>query len=328
MGNPVYANNMSVACKSGDAKVICAFPDVCLSPPTPPAGPIPIPYPVTSMSSDTTDGSGTVKINNKEVMLKDKSCYKKCMGDEAATKTLGMGLMNANLGGKTFFKMWSMDVKAEGENVVRAFDITTSNHMSEIGNATVPMINTERLAFATLDACKGVDKKYELLPYKSTDPATNQETESCARATPPMTGHHLIPGRCMQMHPKTPANPSGYPPPCSHDKAPVICIADPPGANQWAKHHKKLHSRFDPVENRHAKRPPKNRMTYKAARNAAAASVAGVKRNKKLTDAQFECLKAQLDDYYKQCLETNNDGSIKLNQTIKASSAGRPAQVI
>lgn len=328
MGNDVYANGMNVACKSGAAKVICAFPDVCLSPPTPPAGPIPIPYPVTSMSSDTSDGTSTVKINNKEAMLKDKSCYSKCMGDEAATKTLGMGMMNANLGGKTYFKMWSMDVKIEGENVVRATDITTSNHMSEIGNASVPMVNAERLAFATLGPCKGVDLKYQLLPYKSTDPTTGQETESCARATPPMVGHHLIPGRCMNMHPPVPPSSYGYPPPCSHEKAPVICINDPPGSNQWTGSHKKLHARFDPVENRHAKRPPKGKMTYKAARDAAAGSVAGVKKNKSLTDAQLECIKAQLDDYYSQCLDQNKDGSIKQNQLINASSAGRPAQVI
>ncbi len=320
MPNPVFANGMNVACKSADAKVICAFPDVCLSPPTPPAGPIPIPYPVTSMSSDTTDGSGTVKINNKEVMLKDKSCYSKCTGDEAATKTLGMGVMNANLSGKTYFKMWSMDVKFEGQNVVRALDITTSNHMSEIGNASVPMINTDRLGFAQLDACKGVDKKYELLPYKSTNPATGKKEETCKRSTPPTTGHHLIPGRCMRFGPG-----GGYPPGCSHDGAPVICVS---GTSQWSGTHKKLHARFDPVEHAHAKRPPKGKMTYKSARNAAAGSVAGAKQNKKVTDQQLECLKAQLDDYYKNCLAKNKDGSIDQNQLVSASSSGVPAQVL
>lgn len=40
MGCEVYANGDEIACKAGDGKVIAAFPDVCLTPPAPPAGPI------------------------------------------------------------------------------------------------------------------------------------------------------------------------------------------------------------------------------------------------------------------------------------------------
>ena len=70
---------MEIACKAGDAKVVAAFPDVCLSPPSPPAGPVPIPYPVTSKASDTSNGSKSVKISGKEIMLKNKSYYKNVM---------------------------------------------------------------------------------------------------------------------------------------------------------------------------------------------------------------------------------------------------------
>src|SRR5712692_1760255 len=76
MSNEVYANGRAVACKSGDDKVIAAFPDVCLSPPSPPAGPVPVPYPNTSFSKDMQNGSKTVMIKDKEVMLKDSSFYK------------------------------------------------------------------------------------------------------------------------------------------------------------------------------------------------------------------------------------------------------------
>ena len=38
MGCEVYANSDEIACKAGDNKVIAAMPDVCLSPPSPPAG--------------------------------------------------------------------------------------------------------------------------------------------------------------------------------------------------------------------------------------------------------------------------------------------------
>ncbi|HTO69770.1 MAG TPA: PAAR-like domain-containing protein [Myxococcota bacterium] len=313
MGNDVYANNMNVACKAGDGKVICAFPDVCLSPPTPPAGPIPIPYPVTSMSSDTTDGSGTVTVNNKEVMLKDKSCYSKCTGDEAATKTLGMGVANASLSGKVYFKMWSMDVQMEGENVVRAFDITTSNHMSEVGNAAVPMINSERMGFTQLGECKGVNKKFELVPYESTNPSTGDKDLTCGRKG--MTGHHLIPGRCMKTRTTAGGN-AAYPKGCSHDKAPCVCVDN---ENQYDGTHKECHAIFDPIEQQEAKKPPKDQMTYKKARDTAAESAAGINGGKDLTDKQLECVKAQLDNYYKKCL-ANQDGSIALNSPLNAQA--------
>ena len=88
MSCDVFANNNEISCKGGGNKVIAEFPDVCLSPPSPPAGPIPVPYPNTSFSKDMQDGSKTVMIRGKEVMLKDKSFYKTSpLGNEAATRT-------------------------------------------------------------------------------------------------------------------------------------------------------------------------------------------------------------------------------------------------
>ena len=125
MGCDVFANGNEIACKAGDGKVIAAFPDVCLSPPSPPAGPIPVPYPNTSFSKDMKDGSKSVKIKDKEVMLKDQSFYKTSpLGDEAATKTLGAGVITHVITGKTYFMAWSMDVKFEGKNVDRHVDFT------------------------------------------------------------------------------------------------------------------------------------------------------------------------------------------------------------
>jgi Toxin PAAR-like domain len=124
----VYANGMEVSAKKDDNKSLCAMADVCLSPPSPPAGPVPIPYPNTAMASDTSDGSKTVKITGAEVGLKNKSMYKKSTGDEAATKTLGMGVVSHNITGPMRHVAWSMDVKIEGENVIRHMDLTTHNH--------------------------------------------------------------------------------------------------------------------------------------------------------------------------------------------------------
>lgn len=149
MGCEVYANGNEIACKAGAGKVIAAFPDVCLSPPSPPAGPIPVPYPNTSFSKDMKNGSKTVKIKSKEVMLKDKSFYKTSpLGNEAATKTLGAGVITHVITGKTYFIAWSMDVKFEGKNVDRHVDHTTCNHASLIGNMMAAMANLAMQAVA------------------------------------------------------------------------------------------------------------------------------------------------------------------------------------
>ena len=46
----------------------------------PPRRACPIPYPNTGMDSDSTDGSKTVMISDKEVMLKNKSYFKQSTG--------------------------------------------------------------------------------------------------------------------------------------------------------------------------------------------------------------------------------------------------------
>lgn len=160
MANQVYANSREVSCKAADGKSICAFPDVCLSPPSPPAGPIPIPYPNTGMASDMTEGSKTVKVSGKEIMLKDKSYFKKSTGDEAATKSLGMGVVTHQIQGKVYFKSWSMDVKFEGENVVRHLDLTTHNHASDPGQ-TPPWMYADEIATPGADPCKKDRDKIE-----------------------------------------------------------------------------------------------------------------------------------------------------------------------
>ncbi|WP_213958113.1 PAAR-like domain-containing protein [Variovorax sp. dw_954] len=172
MSNEVYANNMEVSCKAADGKSICAFPDVCFTPPLTPATPpgVPIPYPNTGMASDTTSGSTSVQISGKEVMLKNKSYFSKSMGDEAGSAPK-KGVVTSKNMGKVYFNAWSMDVQVEGENVVRMGDITTHNHASLPGNSpTWPYI--DKAAFAkdsdhacgpavknAKEACKDVDEK-------------------------------------------------------------------------------------------------------------------------------------------------------------------------
>jgi len=128
MGAKVYANAMEVSGKATPHKVIASMPDVCLSPPSPPAGPIPIPYPNFAQGSDTTNGSKTVKAGGKEISLKGKSKYKKSTGDEAATRSFGAGIISHSITGSVKHKAGSFDVKVEGSSVVRNLDLTTGNH--------------------------------------------------------------------------------------------------------------------------------------------------------------------------------------------------------
>lgn len=160
MSTNVFANGREVSSKSGSGKSICAFPDVCMTPPQTPATPpgVPIPYPNTGMDSDMSEGSKNVKISNKEVLLKDKSYFKKSTGDEAGSAPM-KGVITHKNTGKVYFKSWSMDVKFEGENVVRHLDMTTHNHACEPGQ-TAPWPFAKAMTVGTGDPCEA-DKKNE-----------------------------------------------------------------------------------------------------------------------------------------------------------------------
>ncbi|PTR08971.1 uncharacterized protein DUF4150 [Nitrosospira sp. Nsp5] len=136
MSNQVFANGREIACKAGAGKTICAMPDVCFTPPENPATPpgVPVPYPNTGLASDTTEGSKSVMISGKEVMLKHISYFKTLTGDEAGCATK-KGVITSKNKGKVYFEAWSMDVKFEGENIDRHLDLTTTNHASDPGDA-------------------------------------------------------------------------------------------------------------------------------------------------------------------------------------------------
>jgi hypothetical protein len=281
MSNEVYANGREISCKSAAGKSIASFPDVCLTPPPPPAGPLPIPYPNTGEAADATDGSKSVQISDKEVMLKDKSCFSKSTGDEAATKGQGMGVVTHQIQGKVYFSMWSMDVQIEGENVCRHLDMTTHNHASMPSNTT-PWPYADAAMVGKDGVCKGMEH-LKLQPYgKDCPPNANGK---------PQTGHHLIPGRCLGRVPGSSGVP-GY----NHDKAPVICVSR---GNQHQGSHRRCHAVFDPVElNCFEKNKP---LTYSKARDTAAESAGGAMNPPRdLSKKEQACVGAQLDNYYKQ----------------------------
>jgi uncharacterized Zn-binding protein involved in type VI secretion len=151
MGKKVFANGMEIAHKAGDAKVTAAFPDVCMSPPPPPAGPVPVLYPNTSSAKDLKQGSTSVTIGGKPLALKGKSYYQSSpLGNEAATRSFGGSMLTHTITGKTYFQAHSMDVLVEGRNVCRHLDITTSNHASYPGS-TPPIPNAEAMVQLALE---------------------------------------------------------------------------------------------------------------------------------------------------------------------------------
>ena len=213
MANAVFANGREIACKAAAGKTICAMPDVCFTPPENPATPpgVPIPYPNTGMASDTSDGSKKVKISDKEVGLKNKSSFKKSMGDEAGAAAK-KGVITSKNTGKVFFESWSMDVKIEGKNAVRHLDMTTNNHASTPGDTppwpyidsmSVPLdpCADEKAAEETACAKHGGDRDKECADSNC------QDAQACKlvryggsgspNCCPGKTGHHLVEVNCF-----------------------------------------------------------------------------------------------------------------------------------
>jgi hypothetical protein len=196
----VFANGREVSAKKDGNESICAMPDVCNSPPSPPAGPIPIPYPNTAYTSNTSSGSKTVFIGGDEVGLKNASDYKKSTGDEAATRGLGMNLTTHTIQGKMHHAAWSMDVKIEGKNAIRHMDMTTHNHMNTPGTASMTLDRAKE------KAAKGEDLKCDELDELNKDARANEIDQS--KVTDPETGEPL--GYAVTTASRTNANNATY----------------------------------------------------------------------------------------------------------------------
>ena len=170
MANEVFANNLEIACKAADGKSVACFPDVCFTPPSPPAGWIPIPYANTAYAKDTANASKTVFISGKPVMKKDVSYFKTSTGNEPAAGP--QGIMTHVKKGKAYFTSWSMNVKIEGQNVDRHTDMTTHNHGS--GPNTGPWMYAD--SAARNGACKqDIEKMDKACSKKDTQNKNDKE---------------------------------------------------------------------------------------------------------------------------------------------------------
>lgn len=121
MSTTTSANNLTLVHKDSSGMTQC-FPDACKTPS--PAGPVPIPYPNIAMSTDTADGTSTVKVDGNPVMMKSSN-FSKSSGDEAGS---AMGVVSNKNMGKAIPIMGSMDVKVDGECAHRLTDPMIQNN--------------------------------------------------------------------------------------------------------------------------------------------------------------------------------------------------------
>jgi hypothetical protein len=320
MSNQVYANSMEVSCKQASGKSICAFPDVCFTPPQTPATPpgVPIPYPNTGVASDTSDGSRSVQISGQEAMLRDASYFKKSSGDEAGSAPKKNVLTSKNMG-KVYFNSWSMNVMIEGENVVRHMDLTTHNHASRPGG-TPPWMHVDEMSAAIRAACEDeIGTSAHACRGKSQDDCgnacrnaqkcllvpKNQSTRRCCSDAPPgrpreTTGHHLIEVHWVNGNsnfPMAQGTNNSHP---GYGNAPTVCV------NRYRSvgtPHRELHdvqgtfeeSYLPATRTRPAGARAGQTLTYGEAKNAA------VNAHQTVFDAPpcgRRCLEAQMDAFY------------------------------
>jgi len=165
--------NMMTVVHAGSSGMAMAFPDVCKTP-APPAPPIPIPYPNIAQSSDTADGSSTVKVDGNPIMLKSSN-FSMSSGDEAGALN---GVVSNKIKGKAQPVNASFDVKIDGKAVFRLTDPMTANGGSACNALAPAEVQSPQLVLP-------FDENFcKILVEKATDEAAGQAamTESGVHA--------------------------------------------------------------------------------------------------------------------------------------------------
>lgn len=122
----VLVNSMPALHRGGGTAV--ATPDVCLTPPAPPA---PVPYVNTADYTLATGFSTVVKVNMMNA-LTAATVVPVTTGDEAGT---GGGVTSGTIKGKATFTSFSATVLFTGQGAARAGDATQQNVNNAVGVA-------------------------------------------------------------------------------------------------------------------------------------------------------------------------------------------------
>lgn len=168
MALTVIVNKLTVS-HAGSNGISIAFPDFCKTPT--PGGPIPIPYPNVAKSSDTADGSKTVKMDGSPIMLKGSN-MRMSTGDEAGS---AMGINSNMIKGKAQFVSYSFDVKVDGKNVCRLTDPTQQNIGSFNTLAPAHFQGPLHVSDPQMKACEENKKKEEEEEEKKKSEETSWE---------------------------------------------------------------------------------------------------------------------------------------------------------
>lgn len=153
MPSSTNANNLTLVHASSSGMTQW-FPDACKTPT--PGGPIPLPYPNIAMSTDTADGSTTVKVDGNPIMLQGSN-YQMSTGDEAGS---AMGVASNKIKGKAEPVNESMDVKVDGKGVFRLTDPMTHNAGSTPNGGGTPTVQPPNIAIPKKpEACNTTKKK-------------------------------------------------------------------------------------------------------------------------------------------------------------------------
>jgi uncharacterized Zn-binding protein involved in type VI secretion len=146
--------NMLTVVHAGSSGMAMSFPDVCKTPT--PAGPIPIPYPNIAQSSDTADGSTTVKVDGNPIMLKSSN-FRMSSGDEAGS---AMGVVSNKIKGKAVPVNASFDVKVDGKAVFRLSDPMQTNCGSPGNALNAALLQPPQVVPPAMSpSCKEVNEK-------------------------------------------------------------------------------------------------------------------------------------------------------------------------
>jgi hypothetical protein len=299
VANSVFANGREIACKAGSGKSVAAFPDVCFTPPLTPATPpgVPIPYPNTGFESDTAQGSKTVKISGKEVMLRNKSYFSKSTGDEAGSAPKKNVVTSVNRG-KVYFESWSSDVKFEGENVVRHVDLTTHNHASTPpGTPPFPDLNN---MFVGGESCKQIFDRERMHVHR----------HGSAKCPDGYESDHILQNACFQ-------NSRGgtsitTAPDYTVKDAPCICLKGQ-STEIGSQHYKKTQAQNNMEKNwRDTNKTP----SYREARDGGLDAVANSRSTPPSKEA-MECLRRVVDHYFVEHLGMDREDPVRVPRAEK-----------
>lgn len=135
MADKVFINGRAVVHKKSLGQST-AFPDVCLCPPSPPAGPVPTPLPNIVKGADLDGGASSVLVEGNPAGTRS-SFFRMSTGNEVSRPT-GGGVITHAVQGKAYFQTFSMNVLLDGEPAVRHLDLVTHNHLATAPGNTPP----------------------------------------------------------------------------------------------------------------------------------------------------------------------------------------------